>query len=51
MHRFPGAETIVQANGHIGCRIGKNSLIGMNAIVIDGAVVGESCIVAALAFV
>jgi len=58
MHSFPGAETIVEANGHIGhgavlhgCRIGKNSMVGMNAVVADGAVVGESCIIAAMAFV
>ncbi len=58
MHSFPGAETIVETNGHIGhgavlhgCRIGKNSLVGMNAVISDGAIIGESCIVAAVAFV
>jgi len=58
MHSFPGADTVVESNGHIGhgavlhgCRIGKNSLIGMNAVISDGAIIGESCIVAALAFV
>jgi phenylacetic acid degradation protein len=58
MHSFPGAETVVETNGHIGhgavlhgCRIGKNSMVGMNAVVADGAVVGESCIIAAAAFV
>jgi phenylacetic acid degradation protein len=58
MHSFPGADTVVEANGHIGhgavlhgCRIGKNSLIGMNAVISDGVKIGESCIVAALAFV
>jgi phenylacetic acid degradation protein len=58
MHSFPGAETVVETNGHIGhgavlhgCRIGKNSLVGMNAVISDGVIIGESCIVAALAFV
>lgn len=58
MHSFPGAETVVETNGHIGhgavlhgCRIGKNSMVGMNAVVADGAIVGESCIIAAMAFV
>ena len=58
MHCFPGAETVVEADGHIGhgavlhgCRIGRNSLIGMNAVVMDGAVIGESIFVAASACV
>ena len=58
MHSFPGADTVVETNGHIGhgavlhgCRIGKNSLVGMNAVISDGAILGESCIVAAVAFV
>ena len=58
MHCFPGAETVVEADGHIGhgavlhgCRIGRNSLIGMNAVVMDGAVIGESSFVAASACV
>ena len=58
MHSFPGAETVVETNAHIGhgavlhgCRIGKNAMVGMNAVVMDGAVVGESSIIAALTFV
>lgn len=58
MHGFPGTDTIVEENGHIGhgavlhgCRIGKNALIGMNAVIMDNAVIGESSIVAASAFV
>jgi phenylacetic acid degradation protein len=58
MHSFPGAETVVEKDGHIGhgavlhgCRIGRNSMVGMNAVVADGAIIGESCIVAAMAFV
>jgi len=58
MHGFPGTDTIVEKNGHIGhgavlhgCHIGKNSLVGMNAVIMDGAVIGEESIVAACAFV
>jgi phenylacetic acid degradation protein len=58
MHSFPGAETVVETDGHIGhgavlhgCRIGRNTMVGMNAVVADGAIIGESCIVAAMAFV
>lgn len=58
MHGFPGIDTVVGENGHIGhaavlhcCRIGANALVGMNAVVMDKAVVGESAIIAACAFV
>jgi phenylacetic acid degradation protein len=58
MHGFPGTDTVVEEDGHIGhgavlhgCTIGRNALVGMNAVVMDGAVVGESAFVAAMAFV
>ncbi|MBV8832988.1 MAG: transferase hexapeptide repeat family protein [Acidobacteriaceae bacterium] len=58
MHSFPGMDTLVEENGHIGhgavlhgCRIGRNAMVGMNAVVMDGADVGEATIVAACAFV
>ncbi|WP_409522534.1 phenylacetic acid degradation protein PaaY [Nitrincola sp. MINF-07-Sa-05] len=58
MHGFPGTDTIVEQDGHIGhgavlhgCVIKRNALVGMNAVVMDGAVVGESAMVAAMAFV
>lgn len=58
MHSFPGQESVVEVNGHIGhgailhgCRIGRNVLVGMNAIVMDNAVIGESSLVAAMSFV
>jgi len=38
------------ANIH-GCRIGNNTLIGMGAIILDGAVIGNNCLVAAGALV
>lgn len=58
VHGFPERDTVVEENGHIGhgavlhcCRIGRNALVGMNAVVMDKADVGESAIVAAMAFV
>lgn len=58
MHGFPGTDTVVEENGHIGhgavlhgCRVGRNALVGMNAVIMDNAVVGAECIVAACAFV
>ena len=58
MHGFPSTDTVVEEDGHIGhgavlhgCVIKRNSMIGMNAVVMDEAVIGESAIVAACAFV
>lgn len=58
MHGFPGTDTVIEKNGHIGhgavlhgCRISENALVGMNAVIMDGAVVGKSSIVAAMSFV
>ncbi|WP_296058347.1 phenylacetic acid degradation protein PaaY [uncultured Amphritea sp.] len=58
MHGFPGTDTVVEEDGHIGhgavlhgCVIGKNALVGMNSVIMDGAVIGESAIVAAMSFV
>src|SRR5579862_2930574 len=58
MHGFPGTDTIVEEDGHIGhgailhgCVIGRNALVGMNAVINDNAIVGESAIVAAMAFI
>jgi phenylacetic acid degradation protein len=58
MHGFPGTDTVVEVDGHIGhgavlhgCSIGRNAMVGMNAVVMDKAKIGESAIVAASAFV
>lgn len=58
MHGFPGSDTVIEENGHVGhgailhgCIVGKNALIGMNSVIMDNAVIGESAIVAASAFV
>ncbi len=58
MHGFPGTDTLVEEDGHIGhgailhgCIVRRNALVGMNAVVNDNAEVGESSMVAAMAFV
>ncbi|QJD94027.1 phenylacetic acid degradation protein PaaY [Duganella dendranthematis] len=58
MHGFPGCDTVVERDGHIGhgavlhgCRIGRNALVGMNSVIMDNAVVGADSIVAAMSFV
>jgi len=58
LHGFPGADTLVEVDGHIGhgavlhgCTVRRGALVGMNAVVMDEAEVGEQAIVAASAFV
>lgn len=58
VHGYPNTDTVIEEEGHIGhgavvhcCRIRRNALVGMNATVIDHAEIGESAIVAAMAFV
>lgn len=58
MHGFPGTDTVVEVDGHVGhgavlhgAIVKRNAMVGMNAVVMDEAVIGESSIVAACAFV
>jgi phenylacetic acid degradation protein len=58
MHGFPGHDTVVEANGHIGhgavlhsCVVRRDAMVGKNAVVMDDAEIGEQAIVAASAFV
>lgn len=58
MHGFPGADTRVEEDGHVGhgavlhgCVVGRNALIGMNAVVMDKARIGADAFVAASSFV
>jgi phenylacetic acid degradation protein len=58
MHSFPGQEAIIEVDGHVGhgavlhgCRIGRNALVGMNAVIMDQAEIGANSFVAACAFV
>ena len=58
VHCFAGGETSIGAYASVGhgavlhgCSVGDRALVGMNAVVMDGAAIGEHSIVAALAFV
>lgn len=58
IHMFPGVTVTLKKSAHIGhgaiihgATIGENSLIGMNAVVMDNVNIGKECIVGALAFV
>ncbi|HRN71785.1 MAG TPA: transferase hexapeptide repeat family protein [Ginsengibacter sp.] len=58
VHSFPGATVILHENAHIGhgailhgCTIGRNCLVGMNAVIMDEVELGEECIVGALSFI
>ncbi len=57
-HSFPGCDVIIEEDGHIGhgavlhgCTVKRNALVGMKAVVMDGAVIGADAIVAAAAMV
>ncbi|MBI2731051.1 MAG: transferase hexapeptide repeat family protein [Sphingobacteriales bacterium] len=58
IHMFPGVTVILKEGSHIGhgavihgATIGKNCLIGMNAVIMDNVVLEEECIVGALSFI
>ena len=58
MHSFPGRDAVVEPDGHVGhgailhgCIVGRNALIGMNAVIMDGVELGAESIVGAQAFV
>ncbi|RTZ44558.1 phenylacetic acid degradation protein PaaY [Candidimonas sp. SYP-B2681] len=58
IHGTGEIDTVVEVDGHIGhgavlhgCTIQRNAMVGMNAVVMDLAVIGEDSMVAAMAFV
>ena len=58
IHMFPGKTMVLKAGAHIGhgaiihgANIGANTLIGMNAVIMDDVTIGDECIVGALSFV
>lgn len=58
VHGFPFADTLIEEDGHVGhgavlhaCVVRRGALVGMNAVVMDEAEVGEQAFVAACAFV
>jgi phenylacetic acid degradation protein len=58
VHMFPGVTVFLKENAHIGhgaiihgATIGKNCLVGMNAVIMDEVELGDECIVGALSFI
>lgn len=58
IHMFPGKNITLKAGAHIGhgaiihgANIGRNCLVGMNAVIMDDVVLGDECIVGALSFI
>ncbi len=58
MHMFPGVTVLLKESAHIGhgavihgAVIGKNCLVGMNAVIMDNVQLGDECIVGALSFI
>ena len=58
IHMFPGVSVLLEENAHIGHgaiihggHIGKDVLVGMNAVVLDNTDIGEGCIIGALTLV
>jgi len=58
VHMFPGITVVLEEGAHVGhgaiihgAHIGKNVLIGMNAVIMDDADIGDESIVGALSFV
>jgi phenylacetic acid degradation protein len=58
IHMFPGTTVVLEENAHIGhgaiihgAHIGKDCLVGMNAVIMDNVILGEGSIVGALSFV
>ena len=58
MHSYPGRIARVAENGHVGhaavlhgCEVGRGALIGIGAVIMDNASIGEEALVAAMSFV
>ena len=58
VHMFPGKSIVLQQGAHVGhgaiihgANLGRNTMVGMNSVIMDGAVIAQDCIVGAMAFV
>jgi phenylacetic acid degradation protein len=58
IHMFPGVTVVLEENSHIGhgaivhgAHLGRDCLVGMNAVLMDDVVLGSGCIVGAGSFV
>jgi carbonic anhydrase/acetyltransferase-like protein (isoleucine patch superfamily) len=58
IHMFPGVTVLLKEAAHVGhgavihgATIGRNCLVGINAVIMDNVQLGDECIVGALSFV
>jgi len=58
IHMFPGVTVVLEESAHIGhgaivhgARVGRNTLVGMNAVLMDNVTVGAECVIGALTLV
>jgi phenylacetic acid degradation protein len=58
VHMFPGKSIRLQESAHVGhgaiihgANLGRNCMIGMNAVIMDDAEIGEESIIGAVAFI
>jgi len=58
IHMFPGVTVYLRESAHIGhgaiihgAHVGKNVMVGMNAVIMDNVEIGADSIIGALAFV
>ena len=58
LHTDPGSPLVIGENvtvGHKamlhGCRVGDNTLIGINAVILNGVTIGKNCIIGAQAMI
>ena len=58
VHMFPGKSIVLQQGAHVGhgaiihgANLGRNTMVGMNSVIMDGAIIADECIVGAMAFV
>lgn len=58
IHMFPGVTVLLKEGAHIGhgaiihgATIGRNVLVGMNAVIMDEVEIDDECIIGALSFI
>ena len=58
IHMFPGITVTLKEGAHIGhgaivhgANIGRNVLVGMNAVLMDEVEIGDECIIGAMTFI
>lgn len=58
VHMFPGVTVLLKEAAHVGhgaiihgATVGRNCLVGMNAVILDEVELGDECIVGALCFI